>query len=152
MSPLPLPTNFNLIAGGCITVDNIQKVRLCLSTKGQLAITRAAATLWAASAAPQTCDLTQSWINGCHLTAQGDGNTRALQRHALGHERLLGRPPPPGPPTRVVLANTAALPHRAQRPGHRGLEQRHLPLSPRRLFPRPARLPGRGQGRDVAKP
>ncbi len=74
MSPLPLPTNFSLIAGGCITVDSNQKIQLCLSTKGQLTIMRSTASLWAANTAPRNCDLTQSWINGCHLTAQGDGN------------------------------------------------------------------------------
>ncbi len=106
MSPLPLPTNFSLIAGGCITVDNNQKMRFCLSTKGQLSFIRNTTTLWAANAAPQNCDLTQSWINGCHLTVQGDGNVVLYNATPSGTSAYWNTATS-GAANQFVLANTA---------------------------------------------
>lgn len=106
MSPLPLPTNFSLIAGGCITVDFNQKIRFCLSTKGRLSVMRGATALWTANAAPQNCDLTQSWINGCHLTAQGDGNL-VLYNGTPSGTSAYWNTATSGAANRFVLANTA---------------------------------------------
>ncbi len=106
MASVPLPLNFSLIAGGCITVDYNQKIRFCLSTKGQLTIARGTTTLWAANAAPQNCNLTQSWINGCHLTAQGDGNLVLYNAFPSGTSAYWNTATS-GASNKFVLANTA---------------------------------------------
>ena len=116
LSPIPLPVNFSLIAGGCITVErqagdtqagNARAgTRLCLSPRGQLAVRRGDATLWSTDTAPQDCDLGRSWLDSCHLTFQGDGNL-VLYRGRPDAAAAYWNTATGGRATRMVLAATA---------------------------------------------